>query len=195
MTVSASTRIYLRRLSIVALMGTGALLGVSSICGAASGDETSAGTWQAHRYQFQYLSYNSTYSCSGLADRLRLLLRTVDARDVHVTPVCLGNPGLPDRFATADLRFQILMPESSGAAAASATSTPGAWQHVVWTFEQPRTLGPGDCSLIQQLLKTVVPMLPTRNLQTHFDCAQNHDYGSFHVNFDVFAPTEAAKQP
>ena len=69
------------------------------------------------------------------------------------------------------------------------------WQHVVWTFEQPRTLGPGDCSLIEQLLKTVVPMLPTRNLQTHFDCVQNHDYGSFHVSFDVFVPAEAAKEP
>src|SRR6185437_8621080 len=122
-----SPRLYLRQLSIIALMSGAALLGVSSICGAASGSETpAAGTWQAHRYQFQYLSYNSTYSCSGLADRLRLLLRTVEARDVHVTPVCLGNPGLPDRFATADLRFQTLMPESPGAAAASTATTLGA---------------------------------------------------------------------
>jgi len=180
----------------MALLSAGVLLGVAGNCAAASGDAPpAAGTWQAHRYQFQYLSDNSTYSCGGLADKLRLLLRTVDARDVHVTPVCLGNPGLPDRFATADLRFQTLTPESPGSPSASATRTPGAWQHVVWTFEQPRTFGPGDCSLIQQLLKSVVPMLPTRNLQTHFDCAQNHDYGSFNVSFDVFAPAQAVKEP
>ena len=143
-TVSASTRLYIRRFWIVALMSAGVLLGVRRHCGAASGDETpAAGTWQAHRYQFQYLSDNSTYSCSGLTDKLRLLLRTVDARDVHVTPVCLGNPGLPDRFATADLRFQTLTPEGPGTAAASAATTPGAWQHVVWTFEQPEDLRTG----------------------------------------------------
>ena len=192
MTASASSRLYLRRLAIIALSSATALFSG----GAAFADRTpTAGTWQAHRYQFQYLSYNTTYSCGGLTDKLRLLLRTVDARDVRITPVCLGNPGLPDRFAQADLSFQTLTPESPGNATGSPATTPGAWQHVVWTIEQPRTFGPGDCSLIQQLLKTLVPMLPTRNLQTHFDCAQNHDYGSFNVSFDVFVSADSAKQP
>lgn len=151
------------------------------------------GTWQAHRYDFQYLGYNTTYSCSGLADKLRLLLGTVDARDVHVTPVCLGNPGLPDRFARADLRFQTLMPESDGAAGGSGATTPGTWQRVEWTMEKPRTVGPGDCSLIEQLLEKLLPMVATRNLQTHFDCSQNHDYGSFDVSFDAFVPAAGSK--
>lgn len=192
MSVAASSRLSGRRLQLLLLSATVAASGTGAIraLAAAEGPATN-GNWQAHKYQFQYLSYNTRYSCGGLADKIRLLLSSVDARDVHVTPVCLGNPGLPDRFAQADLRFQTLVPSDQSSAAGSSAATPGVWQHVEWTTEKPRTFGPGDCSLIQQLLKTVVPMLATRNLQTHFDCAQNHDYGSWSVSFDVFAPATA----
>lgn len=194
MTASASNRLYLRRLWVAVLTGSLAAGIFSSIGAAASTDAATAGTWQAHRYQFHYLSDNSTYSCGGLADKLRLLLDTVDAREVHVNPVCLGNPGVPDRFAQADLQFEALIPEGEGGATTgSAATTPGVWQHVEWTKERPRTLGPGDCSLVQQLLKRLIPMLATRNLQTKFDCAQNHDYGSFYVSFDVFVPAATSR--
>jgi hypothetical protein len=178
----------------VALLTAAALASAhGSLCSGAATQPTAAGSWQAHRYEFQYLGYNTTYSCGGLTEKLRLLLRTVAARHVRVTPVCLGNPGLPDRFAQADLRFETLVPEGRSAGAGSAAMTPGVWQHVRWTAEKPRTLGPGDCSLMQQLLAQLVPMLPTRNLQTKFDCAANHDYGAFDVSFEVFVPAESSK--
>ncbi len=47
--------------------------------------------------------------------------------------------------------------------------------------------------MIQQLLPRILPMVATRNLQTKFDCAQNHDYGSWNVSFDVFVPAAASK--
>jgi hypothetical protein len=194
MTASASNRLYLRRLWMAVLTGSLATGIGSNIGSAASTDQATVGAWQAHRYQFQYLGTNTTYSCSGLADKLRLLLDTVDAREVHVNPVCLGNPGLPDRFAQADMRFETLTPEGEGATTTgAAATTPGVWQHVEWTKERPRTLGPGDCAMIQQLLGRLIPMLATRNLQTKFDCVQNHDYGSFHVSFDAFVPASTSK--
>jgi len=176
------------------LVATVAASATGAVTATASSQQSAAnGSWQAHRYEFQYLSYNTTYSCSGLTDKLRLLLSSVDAREVHVTPVCLGNPGLPDRFAQAELRFQTLMPAARDAASGAGAATPGAWHHVEWTTENPRTFGPGDCSLIEQLMKSVVPMLAIRNLQTHFDCAQNHDYGAWQVSFEVFAPADGSK--
>jgi hypothetical protein len=190
MPIAASSRPRSRRLQGLVLIAT-ALVSAAGAARALGAAED--GNWQAHKYQFQYLSYNTTYSCGGLADKVRLLLSSVEARDIHVTPLCLGNPGTPDRFAQAVLRFQSLVPSDQSSAAAASTTTPGVWQHVEWTTERPRTFGPGDCSLIQQLLKSVVPLLATRNLQTHFDCAQNHDYGAWNVSFEVFTPADAPK--
>jgi hypothetical protein len=154
--------------------------------------EPATGSWQSHRYQFQYLSSNTTYSCVGLADKLRLLLRTTGARDVQSNPVCFGHPGVPERVPEATLRFQSLVPASAGGNASSRAgmTAPGVWRHVTWSPGTPTTLGSGDCSLIEELLEKVLPMLATRNLQTKFDCAQYHDYGSFSVSFDVFAPAD-----
>jgi hypothetical protein len=194
MPVAASSRPSVGRLQLLLLIATVAASGVGAVTALAAADASATnGSWQAHKYQFQYLSDNTRYSCIGLADKLRLLLKSVDARDVRVNPVCLGNSGLPDRFAQASVSFQSLVPSDQDSAAGSTAAAQGVWQHVQWATEQPRTFGPGDCSLIQQLLKTVVPMLTTRNLQTHFDCAQNHDYGSWSVSFEVFAPAEAPK--
>src|ERR1035441_3625661 len=33
-----------------------------------------AASWQKHQYSFQYMGFTSTYSCDGLADKLKVLL-------------------------------------------------------------------------------------------------------------------------
>lgn len=182
----------------------GLLLLISSVCGSSPAVSGAAATpvavavdpvngrWQPHRYLFQYLAYNTTYSCEGLADKLRLLLNTIGARDVQANPVCLGHPGVPQRVPEANLRFQSLQPPGASAvnesAAGAGAIAPGVWRHVTWSPNNPQTLGHGDCSLVQQVLRTVLPMFAIRNLHTKFDCAQYHDYGSFSVSFDAFAP-------
>jgi hypothetical protein len=177
----------------VACIGGGATAANAADQRVAVADDAATGSWQSHRYQFQYLSYNTTYSCVGLADKLRLLLRTTGARDVQSYPVCLGHPGVPERVPEANLSFQSLVPASAGGNASSSvgTTASGVWRHVTWSPGTPRTLGPGDCSLIQELLEKVLPLLATRNLQTKFDCAELHDYGSFSVSFDAFAPADS----
>ncbi len=174
-------------------IGAGAACAEAADQRVAVAGDAAPGTWQAHRYLFQYLAYNTSYSCIGLADKLRLLLHTTGARDIHANPVCLGHPGTPERVPEANLGFQSLAPSSAGGDEASPAGlmASGVWRHVTWTPGTPTTLGSGDCSLIEEMLKTVLPMLATRNLQTKFDCAQNHDYGSFSVSFDAFAPADS----
>ncbi len=36
--------------------------------------------WQKHEYTFAYLGFTSTYSCDGLADKLKILLIASGAR-------------------------------------------------------------------------------------------------------------------
>lgn len=187
----------------------GLLLLVGSVCGGGLGAGSPAtagaartqvavasapvnGSWQAHRYLFQYLAYNTTYGCVGLAAKLRLLLTTMGARDLRADPVCLGHPSGPELVPEANLTFQSLQPADQGAGnespAGAGATAPGVWRHVTWSPDNPQTLGHGDCTLVQEVIKNLLPMFAVRNLKTKFDCAQNHDYGSFIVSFDAFAP-------
>ncbi len=141
MTVSASSRVSLRRHWVAVVTGASLATGIGGICSASSTDEATVGAWQAHQYQFQYLSDNTTYSCIGLADKLRLLLGTVEARRVHVNPVCLGSSGVPDRFAQADMRFESLIPEGQLRRLARRRRRPGSGSMCSGRSKNP---GPSD---------------------------------------------------
>src|SRR5579859_3894759 len=78
-----------------------------------SADEPSTrepGVWQKHEYSFVFLGFTSTYSCDGLADKIKLLLTAAGARnDSKSQPsVCANGFGRPDKFARADLTFYTL---------------------------------------------------------------------------------------
>src|SRR5258708_4005214 len=60
-----------------------ALFGSLLISRASSADEPAArerGVWQKHEYSFVFMGFTSTYSCDGLADKLKLLLTAAGAR-------------------------------------------------------------------------------------------------------------------
>jgi len=82
------------------------------------------GVWQKHEYSFAYMGFTSTYSCDGLADKLKLLLVAAGARqDAKSQPgACASGFGRPDKFARADLTFYTLTPSST--LAPSAASRP-----------------------------------------------------------------------
>ena len=64
--------------------------------------EQSLGVWQKHEYRFAYMGFTSTYSCDGLASKIKLLLITAGARsDVKSQPGACANFGQPDKFANA----------------------------------------------------------------------------------------------
>src|SRR5580692_179583 len=102
------------------------------LCGAALADDAATapqpGTWQSHKYSFQFMGFTSTYSCDGLADKLRKLLLAAGARaDVKSRPgACASGFGRPDKFARADLTFNTLAPAN----AADGTTVSGAWRPV-----------------------------------------------------------------
>ena len=63
---------------------TGSVLCTALLISSASfADEPSAretDVWQKHEYSFAFLGFTSTYSCDGLADKLKLLLLAAGAR-------------------------------------------------------------------------------------------------------------------
>jgi hypothetical protein len=164
--------------------------------GAAPCAAPEAGLWQKHEYSFAFLGFTSTYSCDGLADKLRLLLIASGARsDAKARPgACASGFGRPDKFARADLIFYTLSPAGATAdPSASAAAIDGTWKSVTLSLQQPRELGRGDCELVEQFRSNVLPMFTARNIDNHTTCIPYQESGSeIDLRFEAFSAAPKA---
>jgi hypothetical protein len=171
------------------------LLAAVLLCGSALADDTAAarepGIWQKHEYSFAYMGFTTTYSCDGLADKLKRLLLAAGARkDVKSRPgACAAGFGSPDKFARADLVFYTLAPVDASAAPGDKR-VEGSWRPVAFSARSPRELALGDCELVEQFRSTVVPMFATRNLDNRTTCVPHQLSGStINLKFESFVAT------
>jgi len=168
------------------------LLSTAALAADAPASPAARGSWQTHKYSFQFLGFTSTYSCDGLADRLKELLLGAGARvDAKSQPgACAAPFGRPDKFARADLTFSTLAPL---AAAAEGKPVKGAWRTVIFSAHSPRDLQIGDCELVEQFRQQVLPMFTTRNVVSNTTCIPNQESGSvIDLKFDSFTALPAA---
>ena len=196
-TIAPSRRPAIGAARLSAVLSGALLLSLGNATAGAEATGTTAvtGTWQSHKYSFQYLGFTSTYSCDGLADKLKMLLLAAGARsDVKSEPgACASGFGRPDKFARADLTFSTLAPVQ-GAAAAEAKPVNGVWRAVSFSANSPRDLKIGDCELVEQFRSQVLPMFTTRNIADNTTCVPHQDSGStVNLNFEVFAAPKAVK--
>jgi hypothetical protein len=155
----------------------------------ASAAASDQGVWQKHEYSFVFLGFTSTYSCDGLADKIKLLLIAAGARkDAKSQPgACASGFGRPDKFARANLTFYTLAPAGSGGPA-DAKPINGTWRPVSLSARSPRDLGTGDCELVEQFRNNVLPMFTTRNVDNQTTCIPHQDSGSIiNLKFESFA--------
>jgi hypothetical protein len=162
--------------------------------GAAPSAEHAAGVWQKHEYSFAFLGFTSTYSCDGLADKLKLLLIASGARaDAKARAgACASGFGRPDKFARADLTFYTLSP-SSAENSADAAAIDGIWKSVALAYQKPRELGRGDCELVEQFRSNVLPLFTARNIDNRTTCIPYQESGSeIDLKFEAFSAAPKA---
>ena len=174
------------------------LLCAALLCSAASAADPSPagepGNWQKHEYSFVYMGFTSTYSCDGLADKIKLLLIAAGARqDAKSSPGACGSGfGIPDKFARAALTFYTLAPSAPDTPGIHAVT--GIWRPVSVGDRSPRELRTGDCELVVQFRRTVLPMFTTRNIVDHTTCVPHQESGSvMALRFESF--TAAPRAP
>ena len=184
---------------VVSLQLAASLLALN---GVALADDTVAsqdpGIWQKHTMRFTFLGFTSTYSCDGLADKLKRLLIGAGARqDVKSYPdACSNGFGRPDKLASANLTFFTLTPPAAAAGSSSAAGAPGSrpaivgtWRAVQFAARSPRELELGDCELIEQFRDRLLPLFTTRNVDDHTTCVPHQLSGSnFDLKFEAFVP-------
>jgi hypothetical protein len=145
------------------------------------------GIWQKHEYSFVFMGFTSTYSCDGLADKIKVLLLAAGARrDSKSYPgACASGFGRPDKFARAELTFYTL---ASSGPDTSGKPVDGVWHPVVIADRSPRELTTGDCELVEQFRNNVLPMFTTRNVENHTTCVPHQNSGSLiSLRFESFA--------
>jgi hypothetical protein len=179
-----------------------AVLGSSAACLASDPQPASAaaganapGHWVDHKYRFNSMTFTSTYSCNGLIDKLRLMLKTSGARVQKLSPMCSNGYGRPDRLAQVDVEFSTLLPESDTAASngsVGASSSTGVWKRVQLAPNRPYDLGLGDCELVDRFRAVLLPMFAARDVQNNLRCIPHQLTTPYGLSFEVFAPAPAA---
>jgi hypothetical protein len=150
--------------------------------------DSGQGVWQKHDYSFQFLGFTTTYSCDGLASKLKLLLVAAGARTdaKSISGGCSRGYGVPDKFARATLTFHTLAPVANGEN--SSPPINGVWRSVAIADRSPREVRLGDCELVEQFREKVLPMFTTRNVDNRMTCVPNQLSGSvINLKFEVFA--------
>jgi hypothetical protein len=168
---------------------------VTALAGETASAAPEQGVWQKHEYSFQYFGFTTTYSCDGLASKLRVLLIAAGARAdaKSISGACVRGFGNPDKLARANLKFYALAPAGNGKNASQ--SIDGVWRSVAFADRSPREVGLGDCELIEQFRDKVLPMFTTRNVDNRMTCVPNQLSGSgINLKFEVFTGVPVAKK-
>jgi hypothetical protein len=167
---------------------------ITAFAGETSVAEAGQGVWQKHEYTFQFLGFTTTYSCDGLASKLKVLLIAAGARaDAKSNSgACSRGYGTPDKFARAYLIFYALAPV--GTADSVTAPINGVWRSEALGDRSPREVRLGDCELVEQFRDKVLPMFTTRNIENRMTCVPHQLSGSvINLKFEVFTGLPAAK--
>ena len=185
--------------SLRALQASGALVicgfSMTVFAGEPSAGDLEQGVWQKHEYSFQYFGFTTTYSCDGLASKLRILLIAAGARAdaKSISGACARGYGSPDKLARANLIFYTLAPV--GNAENASPPIMSVWRAVAFADRSPREVALGDCELIEQFRDKVLPMFTTRNIDNRTTCVPNQLSGSgINLKFEVLAGVPAAEK-
>ena len=165
------------------------LISHTSFADQAAAATPGAGFWQKHEYSFKYMGFTATYSCDGLADKLKVLLIAAGARhDAKSQPgACASGFGRPDKFASATLTFYTLVP-ADGGTSPEAKPVGAVWRPVALAARSPQGLGSGDCEVVEQFRNSVLPMFTTRNIDNRTTCVPHQNSGSvINLKFESFA--------
>jgi hypothetical protein len=190
----------------------GVALALSAVAAWSAGETTQA-VWKPIDTMFTYSGFTSYYSCDGLADRVRDLLRQVGARNLKVYGLgCSAPSGGPSVAPSVRIMGEIPIEATPEAIADvtklheqrvkdGATKTGSAipdeftaTRHVV-TLSNRRDVGieAGDCELLEQVKGRLLPELGIKVIKSDLHCLPRQvDIGLKTVEVETLTPVNKA---
>lgn len=166
--------------------------------GAATGTPLAA-VWKEKHLEFLYIGRTARYSCEGLRDKMRALLLDLGARRDLKVSVVGCDESAPTRGSIGP-RLGIVF---SSPALPDATAKPlhpgdlagvdARFETFTLTSDAFRNYGIGDCELIEEFTRQILPKLTTRDVKQDITCLPNQFSGSrFFVRGEIL---KAASSP
>lgn len=121
--------------------------------------DTLSARWKPHLLKFHFAGFTSYYTCNGLRDQVKVLLRAAGARDdVRIEGACAGLPNQPRPSHTLVLGFSVPVSVAAGTAGSPDEVFPAEWREIEISSGHPRQIQGGDCELVEQFAKKVLPL-------------------------------------
>jgi hypothetical protein len=171
-----------RTTRISALRGAAAVLALAAMQSAGAVDAPAtpappaaaeAAHWQKVPIEFSYSGFTTLYSCSGIEDKVRILLEALGARgDARVIASgCEAGPEMHvSKFAFLRGEFHVLVP---GAGATADETVQAQWQPVEIRANRPFSVGEGDCELVEQMKPVIEKAFALRASTYQARCVPN----------------------
>jgi hypothetical protein len=168
--------------------------------------------WKPQRMNFVYRGYSTLYSCRGLQDKLEKILMTVGARgrielrayscddelaiarfQIALTSPVEATPENVEQLTTYDARDE-LTARVRGERLASAEDLPrfpAVWKTISFARNREMKLAPGDCELVQQLRRHILPRMAVQIVNDQVRCSQFGNIGKPQLTVSALVPVEA----
>jgi hypothetical protein len=141
--------------------------------------------WKEQRLDFSYMGRTARYSCEGLRDKMRSLLLDLGARrDLKVSvyacdesaPLHKGylGPRLGIVFSSPALPDGAAQPLHAG----DLSPVDARYESFTLTSDAFRNFGIGDCELVEEFSRQILPKLATRDVKQDITCVPYQASGS-----------------
>ena len=147
---------------------------------------TEATAWQHHHATFNYFGITALYTCDGLEDKVRMILRFFGARqDLKVQANgCPRGPNSVTRVAWVTADFDTLAAASADAPAADIVQA--QWTPFKLNAQRPFFMGEGDCELIDAMRPMLTHNFSWRGLAYSTSCTPHElSYADFRMQGEV----------
>jgi hypothetical protein len=182
-TGGAAMWICLRKLGthVVLAVGLGALASASAWADAgaqasagqgAQPATTEAAVWTPKEIQFTYMGFTTKYTCDGLKDTIHEMLVQLGARkdDLKVYEICSGDPNRPNPFPGVKIKMSVLKSPVPAELPAGTQIVPAQWKTVKLPYRETGLNAAGQCELLEQFKRSILPLFTTRNVDLQASC-------------------------
>jgi len=141
--------------------------------------------WKEQRLEFSYMGRTARYSCQGLRDKMRSLLLDLGARrDLQVA--LLGcDESAPLGRGYLGPRLSLIFSSPALPSASAKPLHPGdlsvvdaRYEPFTLTSDAFRNYGVGDCELVEEFAREILPRLSARNVKQDITCLPYQTSGS-----------------
>lgn len=144
-----------------------------------------AAVWKERHVDFVYSGRTARFSCDGLRDKVRALLLDLGARrDVKIAAnTCRDGTRVHAESMQPSLSIVFSAPALPDAAAkplraGDLVATDARFETFTITSDAFRNMGIGDCELVEEFARQILPLLAARDVKQHIQCAEFQESGN-----------------